>query len=206
MSVVPRTSGSAAGVRPSNQGEGAAGFTLIELMIVVAIIGLLAAIAIPNFMRFQARAKQAEVKSGLKTAYVAQKTYFQANDTYTTETLKAGFGPGRGNRYHYVFLDACPVAEDRSGAADVETPGQTCIRVDTFKHAGAEAAPATAVTEFADRTAFLIGAAGNVDNDLDLDQWSISSVGRVSGAASSETTCASGSNAAGEPCADVSDL
>ena len=51
------------------------GFTLIELMIVVAIIGILAAIAIPNFLKFQCKAKQSEAKTALKAVYTTELAY-----------------------------------------------------------------------------------------------------------------------------------
>ena len=58
------------------------GFTLIELMIVVAIIGILAAIAIPNFLKFQAKSKQSEAKTNLKGIYTAETGYFGEQNTY----------------------------------------------------------------------------------------------------------------------------
>jgi type IV pilus assembly protein PilA len=51
------------------------GFTLIELMIVVAIIGILAAIAIPNFLRFQLRARSSEGKTNIAALRTAQESY-----------------------------------------------------------------------------------------------------------------------------------
>jgi len=58
------------------------GFTLIELMIVVAIIGILAAIAIPNFLRFQLKAKSSEGKTNLSAIRTAEESYYAEYGVY----------------------------------------------------------------------------------------------------------------------------
>jgi type IV pilus assembly protein PilA len=63
-------------------GKSKKGFTLIELMIVVAIIGILAAIAIPNFVRFQLKAKSTEGKVNLAGIRTAEEAYFSEFGSY----------------------------------------------------------------------------------------------------------------------------
>jgi len=58
------------------------GFTLVELMIVVAIIGLLAAIAIPQFLRFSFASKRAEARVLLSAVRNGQNAYFSSNDHF----------------------------------------------------------------------------------------------------------------------------
>ena len=62
--------------------HGQKGFTLIELMIVVAIIGILAAIAIPNFLRYQAKSRQSEARTNLGGVFVAETAYFGEQSRY----------------------------------------------------------------------------------------------------------------------------
>src|SRR5712692_2178277 len=81
------------GLAMTSRIKGQQGFTLIELMIVVAIIGILAAIAIPNFLTYQAKAKQSEAKINLGGIFTTATSYFAENNTYTATPLQLGYSP-----------------------------------------------------------------------------------------------------------------
>ncbi len=78
---------------------GGKGFTLIELMIVVAIIGILAAIAVGLFSGFAKRAKQSEAKELLSAIYTSEATYFAETNAYGPLTT-AGFTPSDTPKYY----------------------------------------------------------------------------------------------------------
>ena len=186
------------------------GFTLIELMIVVAIIGILAAIAIPNFIKFQARSKQSEAKANLKAIFTAQKAFFQEKDRFSSLTGEVGFEPERNNRYAY-FLAASGTLEDRSNSTVTQATTYTGIQVDVFKYTSAFAqsyaatACATAAGVAAPPTpSFTATAQGNIDADATVDQWSISSDSRVFTAGGNCT--ADANNPSGEPANDQNDV
>lgn len=92
------------------------GFTLIELMIVVAIIGILAAVAIPNFLKYQAKSKQSEARVLLSGIYTSEVAYFAEQNAYgdwdadytgagiTTNDI--GFEPAATPKYYTVIATA----------------------------------------------------------------------------------------------------
>lgn len=67
-----------------------AGFSLVELMVVVTIIGILAGVAVPKFQTFKARAQQTEAKSGLNGIYLAQSAYMANYSDFATIAAGAG--------------------------------------------------------------------------------------------------------------------
>ena len=73
------------------------GFTLIELLIVVVIIGILAAIAIPKFAATKDKAKLATVKTDLKNIQTAQEAYFSDFARYSSALTSTIFSPSTGN-------------------------------------------------------------------------------------------------------------
>lgn len=85
------------------------GFTMIELMIVVAIIAFLAMIALPSYLRFVARSKRAEAHINLASLYTAQKAYWAEHGTYTTILNGANglaWRPEGKTQYTYGFAGA----------------------------------------------------------------------------------------------------
>ncbi len=142
--------------------KGKKGFTLIELMIVVAIIGILAAIAIPNFLKFQAKAKQSEAKQNLGAIYTAMMSYFSSNDTYPDDAPAVvthacwslmNWAPAGQTRYFYQ----CGAVNSLHLATSPASQG--CV--------------ATGTSNSTD-TNFTVLATGNVDSDNTCcDEWAM---------------------------------
>jgi type IV pilus assembly protein PilA len=177
------------------------GFTLIELMIVVAIIGILAMLAIPRFKGMQARSKQSEAKTNLKAIFTAEKAYAAEKDHFVAQFDAIAFSPEKNNRYQYQLQNPCQ-GQNTWTRATVTTPapqnaqgGISCIsqQQDVFGAANLQlnvpwqvgtfdpsfpdpSAVGTGNCNNKNNCSFTAGAVGDIDDDVRTDMWYISSV------------------------------
>lgn len=79
------------------------GFSLVELMVVVAIIGILATMAVPQVNKFMAKARQAEAKTNLTMIYTANKAFFAEYNNYYSMFGVIGYAPEGRMRYNVGF-------------------------------------------------------------------------------------------------------
>lgn len=103
--------------------KGQNGFTLIELMIVVAIIGILAAIAIPNFKNYSKRARQSEAKQELGNIRTLQEVYRSENGVYGSTAAAVNWTTPTGTTYYTYTIGAD--TSTAAGKAAFDVSGET---------------------------------------------------------------------------------
>jgi type IV pilus assembly protein PilA len=138
------------------------GFNLIELMIVLAIVAILSAIALPGLMRFVAKAKRTEAYVVLRSLYAAEKAYWIEHGTYSTALLNAdgvGWKPEGTLQYTYGF--------DQGGEGKGYVVGK-------LKAPGSALAGTKATGN-----EFVIAAAADIDGDGDYDILTIDHTGTI---------------------------
>ena len=82
------------------------GFSLMEVMIVVVIIGILAALAYPNLEKYLKRARQTEAKTNLSAIYTAQKIYFTLHQSYADDINELDLSLAKGDPYTFTIQEA----------------------------------------------------------------------------------------------------
>ena len=114
-----------------------AGFTLIELLIVVVILGILAAIAVPKFGSTKGKAYSATLKSDLRNLATAQEAYYYDNGTYTGDLNLLNVSPSTG------VTMAVPEATAAGWSATATHTQSTPTTCAVFFGGAAAVAPAT---------------------------------------------------------------
>jgi len=171
------------------------GFTLIELMIVVAIIGILAAIAIPNFLQYQMKSRQSEAKTNLGAIRTSELSFAGERGCFIGVAKYPATAPAAGTKMVSVAWNAGPAP---SGVTNwCLNPGGTFAG--TFADIGFQASGNVYYQYAADgtnnvvplqscngttqgnavaanpQTGFYASAASNLDGDANISVWSTSS-------------------------------
>jgi type IV pilus assembly protein PilA len=113
------------------------GFTLIELMVVVLIIAILIAIAIPTFLGARSRAQDKQAQSNLRNALTAEKTYYVDNQAYSSDTAATGVLKGIETALNWGSTDASARGVDVNALGDaVNTGDNGCVILESLSKSG----------------------------------------------------------------------
>ncbi len=161
------------------------GFSLIELMVVVAIIAILASFAIPQYQSFQAKARQKEGLTLLNSYYVAAKATEAEMGFFPGNFEATGFNPAGQIHYRVLAADgALPVTSGPDNASCVNTGNSTCtanfadwVEVTAGTFSTNAAVNCTAAID-ANAGTFTTCASAKIRSDgaSDADTWSINQV------------------------------
>ncbi len=162
------------------------GFTLIEVLIVIAIIGILTAVAIPNYQRHKARSHQSEAKINLSAIFSTEEIFAAESGSYSMCLINIGYQPMGDTKYYTLGFNTgsnttlCTSTGNASCLLfDWKTPKPVCSDVTNVTYFTATDSaygiatvrtdlPVTTIT----RSTFIIGAAGKIYN-ASVDQWTI---------------------------------
>lgn len=133
------------------------GYSLIELLIVIAIIAFLSAISIPSFFKFLAKSKRSEAYVTLRSLYMAERAYWVEHGKYASSLDGAqgiGWKPEGALQYTYGFPNSCVVG-------NLKAPGSALQNAQ------------------AGDTSFIVCAAADIDGDGEYDVLSIDQNGTI---------------------------
>jgi type IV pilus assembly protein PilA len=103
------------------------GFSLVEIMTAVGIIGVLTAIAIPNYKSYIMNAHRQEAKIGLSSLYIAESTHQNQFKSYTSCLSHAGYIPDGASRFYALGFASAASSGATCGGLTATTPGGTSL-------------------------------------------------------------------------------
>jgi type IV pilus assembly protein PilA len=183
------------------------GFTLIELMVVVAILGILASFGIPQVQKQMAKARQVEAKTNLAAIYTAEKAFFVEYSSYSDQLAPIGYAPEGELRYNTGFSSASLAQPSGYNGSDwlssngIANTGAYCAaNTDQCKNTtealcgGSTPCALDSSYKVPSATAFLAGSISQLMSGYKKDKWQITEskiLSSTSNGTEKETTAAS---------------